>query len=72
MVKGMKDLGLYKTTNAKTYHCHFDDCSKTALALGPLPDLSISFKVEAENEQDAATRLAQAIGGGVFATRFDS
>lgn len=62
----MKDLGHYKTTMAKTYHCHFDDNKRIALAMGPLPDLTVSFRVEAENEQDAAKKLAQAMGNGVF------
>lgn len=62
----MKDLGHYKTTASKTYRCHYDDSKQTALAMGPLPDLSVSFRLEAENEQDAAKKLAQAIGGGLF------
>lgn len=62
----MKDLGHYKTTDSMTYHCHFDQVNKTALAMGPLPGLTVSFRVEAENEQDASKKLAQAMGKGVF------
>jgi hypothetical protein len=62
----MKDLGHYKTTDAATYHCHFDPNKKTAVAMGPLPGLRVSFTVEAENEQEGANKLASAIGRGVF------
>jgi hypothetical protein len=62
----MKNLGHYKTTASKTYHCHFDDNKRIALAMGPLPGLTISFRAEAENEQDAVKKLAQTIGNGVF------
>jgi hypothetical protein len=50
------------TTRAKTFHCHFDDKKGIALAMGPLPDLTVSFRIEAENEKDAAKKLAHAIG----------
>jgi hypothetical protein len=62
----MKDLGHYKTTMSETYHCHFDDNKRIALAMGPLPALKVSFRVEAENEQDAAKKLAQEMGNGVY------
>lgn len=62
----MKDLGHYKKTTSKTYHCHFDDNKKIALPIGPLPELTVYSRVEADNERDAARKLAQKTGNGVF------
>lgn len=62
----MKDLGHYKTSAATTYRCHFNTLKKKAFAMGPLPDLSISFEIEVENAQKAKEQLAQVIGRGIF------
>jgi hypothetical protein len=62
----MEDLGHYKTNAAKTFRCHFNSLKKVAFAMGPLPDLSICFEVEAENTQKAREKLSQAIGRGIF------
>ena len=62
----MEDLSHYKTSAAKTYRCHFDPLKNLAFAMGPLPDLTISFKIKAENTQEAMEKLAQAIGRGIF------
>ena len=62
----MEDLGHYKTSAAKTYRCHFNSLKNLAFAMGPLPDLSVSFEIKAENAQEAKEKLAQAIGRGIF------
>jgi hypothetical protein len=63
----MQDIGIYKTTNSKTFNCHFDLDKQIAIALGPLPDLKITHKVEAQDKVQAIEKLRQEIGQGVFA-----
>ena len=62
----MEDLGHYKTSAAKTFRCHFNSLKKSAFAMGPLPDLCISFEIKADNRQEAKEKLAQANGRGIF------
>jgi hypothetical protein len=65
-IKTMKDLGIYKTFSAQSYRCHFDSDNQTAIARGPLPALEIAFQVSAKDEQQAAGKLFDTIGRGVF------
>ena len=63
----MTDFGIYKTTNSKTFHCHFHPDKHVAFALGPLPDLAVALEVVAQDETEAKEKLKQEIGTGVFA-----
>jgi hypothetical protein len=60
------DLGIYKTTNSRTFHCHFDAGKQIAFAFGPLPDMKIKYKVEAQDESEGRQKLGQEIGAGVY------
>ena len=62
----MQDLGIYKTFYSKSYRCHFDGDDKIAFARGPLPDLAIAYQVSTDNESEAARKLSEEIGWGVF------
>jgi hypothetical protein len=60
------DLGVYKTANSRTFHCHFNADKQIAFAFGPLPDLKINYTVEVQDESEARQKLSQEIGAGVF------
>jgi hypothetical protein len=62
----MKDLGVYKTYHSESFRCHFDNDRKVAFARGPLPELTTSVKITAENEKEAAEKLREEMGMGVF------
>lgn len=63
----MTDLGLYKTYFSKTFRCHYDPANRVALARGPLPAMTTAHTISAEDEKEAAVKLAKEIGIGVFA-----
>ena len=62
----MIDIGTYKTTNSKTFHCHFHPDKHAAFALGPLPDLTVAYEVKAQDKTEAKEKLKQELGTGVF------
>lgn len=68
----MKDLGVYKTVKQETYRCHFDPETQAALALGPLPEVSEAFRIDAQNEEEAKQKLAAEIGNGIMVEAADA
>jgi len=62
----MKDLGMYKTVKQESYRCHFDSEANDAIALGPLPEVSEAFRIDAQNEEEAKQKLAEEIGDGIM------
>ncbi len=62
----MKDLGIFKTVKQETYRCHYDFRNNEAIAMGPLPEVSKAFQVEANSEKEAVEKLSEKLGQGVM------
>ncbi len=66
----MKELGIYRTKDDKSYACHFFPETKMAEAVRlPDPHTGVGrpeFEIYAESEEDARDKLAHAIGPGDF------
>jgi len=69
----IKNLGCYRTRKGLEYDCQFITDINLAQAAGPLqPSIDpigargVAFKMQAESEEEAKQKLAEAIGSGDY------